>query len=76
MDNSDNIYIKAFNNAYFLAKYNAIILEKILESHNDNDYYQGLRDGDKTFKKEQKISRSKEIEKLNLKNSKDKNLER
>ena len=76
MDNSDHIYIKAFNHAYFLAKYNAIILEKILESPNDNEYYKGLRDGNRTFKKEQKISRSKEIEKINLKKSKDKNLER
>jgi hypothetical protein len=66
----------AFNHAYLLAKYNASILEKLVEVTPENNYVSGLKDGKKTYDLEMSKFRLKEIERLRSKNSRDVDLER
>ncbi len=77
MSNQINeIYIKAFNHAYLLAKYNGILLEKILESKNENEYIKGLMDGKKAYEINLKQDRLLEIDKLRRNKDKDRETER
>jgi hypothetical protein len=71
----NEIYIKAFNQAYLLAKYKSDLIAKILESKHENEYIQGLRDGKETFELTLQNSRLKEIELLHSSRNKDKGLE-
>ena len=64
-DPIDDIYIKTFNQAYLLANYNIVMIEKIIASKNDGRYFEGLRDGKLTFEKEQKRNRLNDLKRIN-----------
>ncbi|MBX2826545.1 MAG: hypothetical protein KTR22_00175, partial [Flavobacteriaceae bacterium] len=55
----NDIYVKAFNQAYLLAKFNVSLLDKILSSNQEGNYFDGLRDGKKTFEQERARQRQK-----------------
>ena len=63
----DDIYIKAFNQAYLISKYNMTLIEKVLQSQNSGIYFQGLQDGKQTFEKEKGIKRMRELRKVKSK---------
>lgn len=69
----DEIYLKGFNHAYLIAKYNMMILEKTLIAPNEGPYFEGLVDGKESVKLEQRKTRFREIEKIQ--HRKDKNLD-
>jgi hypothetical protein len=57
----NDIYVKGFNNGYFLAKYNAPLIVKLIQTETNLEYIQALRDGKKTFEMERKKERINEI---------------
>lgn len=75
-NSSDNTYIKAFNIAYLLAKYNSKLLNSILETPNESIYFQGLVDGKNTYDLERKNDRLREVERLRSNVDRDKGIER
>lgn len=72
----NDIYVKAFNQAYLLSKYNSELIEKILESKNEGIFFEGFEDGRKTYKKEISQSRSNELRKLQDEKQQNRKLER
>lgn len=64
-------YIKGFNDGYLLKEHKPELLENILNTTSSNDYFQGLKDGEREFKKQKSQNRVKEID--NIRKSKDKN---
>lgn len=75
-DSINDIYLKAFNNGYLLARYNTALLEKILESNNKVKYILGLKDGKNAFEIQQKKSREKDIQRLSSDRKNDLGLEK
>jgi hypothetical protein len=59
-----NLYIKGFNNGYFLAEHNPPLIEKLVQTETNLEYIQALRDGKKTFELEKQKVRIKEIKNL------------
>ena len=57
-------YIKGFNHAYFLAKYNPKLLDSLLVTKNDNQYFLGIEDGKVAYEKKKSKFRMNELEKL------------
>ena len=66
-------YIKGFNDGFILKKHKSELLENILNTTSSNDYIQGLKDGEREFKKQKVKSRTQELD--DLKKSKSKNID-
>jgi len=64
-------YIKGFNHGYCLKMHNPELLNIILPSKSDNDYFKGLDDGSKILAKDRTQLRLQELRK----NRGDKNIE-
>ena len=69
-----NIYIKGFNNGYFLAKHNPTLIDKLIRNESNLEYIQALKDGHKTYQLEKQKKRINDVQKLRT-NTK-RNLER
>jgi len=53
MEAQEELFIKAFNNGYLLAKHEPELAAKLTEQKNDNsEYFKGLVSGKKEFEKE------------------------
>jgi hypothetical protein len=66
-------YIKGFNDGFLLREHKPELLENILNTTSSNDYIQGLKDGEREFKKQKVKSRTQELD--DLKKSKSKNID-
>lgn len=69
-------YIKGFNDGYLLKEHKPKLLENILSTTSSNVYIQGLKDGEREFKKQKVKSRTQELEDLNSSKPKNIDLER
>lgn len=81
MDTSINPqYLKGFNHAYLLTRHKPELIRQLLNNPIDNEYFQGIKDGNRTFEQEQlknkTQNRLQELNQLPLKNDKDQNQER
>lgn len=61
-------YIKGFNDGYLLKEHKPELLENILNTTSTNDYIQGLKDGEREFKKQKVKSRTQELKSSRTKN--------
>ena len=66
-----SIYLKGFNNGYFLAKHNPPLIDKLIQNESNLEYIRALKDGNKTYQLEQLNKRIKEVKKLRSKDEKD-----
>ena len=64
---SEGNYIKGVNHAYFMAKYNMTLLQKVLRLKNESPYFHGLIDGFNVFIKARENERQNELKKLRSK---------
>lgn len=69
-------YIKGVNHAYTLAQHQPKLLNQLIEAKKQNDYFIGLKDGQRIFEQERSKSRLKELDKISKRKSKDRDLER
>ncbi|MEM7085246.1 MAG: hypothetical protein AAF489_03640 [Bacteroidota bacterium] len=70
-DEINDIYIRAFNHAYLIAKYKSELARNILHTKNNGIYIQGFKDGRDQFNKDQMQSRLKEIESIKSREDRD-----
>ena len=75
MKSKEENYIEGVNHAFYIAKYNMPLMQKILRSKNDSLYFHGLVDGVDVFKRVREIERRKELRHLRNKNT-DRELEK
>ncbi|TCP25146.1 hypothetical protein EV195_104179 [Tenacibaculum skagerrakense] len=68
-------YIKGFNDGYLLKEHKPELLENILNTTSSNDYIQGLKDGEREFKKQKVKSRTQELDDLKSLKSKKRDLD-
>lgn len=66
-----DVYIKGFNNGYFLAKHNLSLIEKLVQTESNLEYIRALKDGSKTYKLEQQKERVNDLRKLRSKGNRD-----
>lgn len=70
-------YINGVNHAYVLAEYQPNLLKHLLKSKTQNDYFIGLKDGQRIFEHERSESRLRELHEINeKKKTKDRDLKR
>ncbi len=69
-----NIYIKGFNNGYFLAKHNPNLIANLIKTESNLEYITALKDGKKTFEMEKKKRRILELKNIK-KSERNKDLE-
>ena len=72
----DDIYLKAFNQAYLLSKYNSDLIDKVLMRKNEGRYFEGLIDGKIAYSKERVNTRIIETQALKSRSKNDLDLER
>ncbi len=68
-------YTRGFNDGYLLNKFKPNLLSKIITTSTSNDYLQGLKDAERTFKKEKLKTRTQELNNLKLSKSKNSNFD-
>lgn len=68
-------YLKGFNDGYILKEQKPDLLENILNTTSSNDYIQGLKDGEREFKKQKVKSRTQELDDLKSSKSKKRDLD-
>ena len=72
METISSYYVKGFNHAYLLAQHNPKLLDKILSTPSEKDYFIGMKDGKHTHKQELKqFNRLLELDKLKKKEERD-----
>jgi hypothetical protein len=64
-------YIKGFNHAYLLKQHKPKLIESILNTTSNNDYIQGLKDGERIYAQQKLKSRSQELKDLSAHKSRD-----
>lgn len=69
-------YVTGFNHAYILKQHKPKLIESILNTTSDNDYIQGLKDGERCVELDKRRSRFQELNDLNTDKSLDQELER
>ena len=70
-DEINDIYLKAFNHAYLISKYESELAKKLVSNKNDGIYFQGFEDGRNQFVSERSQSRSSELDLLKRKDDHD-----
>ncbi|KJJ39886.1 hypothetical protein MB09_01570 [Aequorivita vladivostokensis] len=71
-----DLYIKGFNNGYFLAKYNPSLIEQLVQTESNIEYIGALRDGSRTFHLEIKKNKISELANLRSRNLGKKDMKR
>ena len=69
-------YISGVNHAYILAEHQPKLLKKLLESKTENDYFVGLKDGQRLYEQNRSKSRLQQLNKIKGNKAKDKDQER
>ncbi|MCI2229956.1 hypothetical protein MC378_12330 [Polaribacter sp. MSW13] len=75
MEKENPKYIKGFNHAYLLVKYKPEIIKSLTNIKTQNDYIQGLKDGNDIFEQSRIKSRLYDLRQLETKRDKDHDLD-
>ncbi|MEM6719228.1 MAG: hypothetical protein AAF611_07950 [Bacteroidota bacterium] len=69
-------YINGVNHAYILAEHQPNLLKQLLESKTENDYFVGLKDGQRLYEQSLSKSRLEQLNKIKRNKAKNKDQER
>tara|TARA_R110002072_G_scaffold7503_2_gene40908 strand:+ start:699843 stop:700076 length:234 start_codon:yes stop_codon:yes gene_type:complete len=60
----DALFMKAFNNGYFLAENNPLLLDTLFATPSNNSYINAMRDGEKVYLKTRQKIRNEELARI------------